>query len=591
MSINSQNLLESLLALTLAVAVVIALRGVWRRWFGATASYALWLLVPLATAAVWLPARPMPMQSLSVTAGLMAHVAAASPPVFVSAEWTASRILWIVWSLGMFAFGWRLLLQQRTFRQRLGQLVESGEGTWRAQSSHGLPAVVGLPGRIVLPADFQSRYDAEQQALIVAHERVHLQRGDLWVNSLVALIRCLCWFHPLLHHAARLLRFDQELACDARVLQAHPRLRRRYAETLLQAECIGQPVPLGCHAFGTHPLKERIAMLTRPLPSTPRQRWASAGLLIVSVLISALAWAGQAPVAPNDSRAIVVDLAFDYATVSLQGDAIINRGDGKPRLMTLPGNEFAIAVGEAGEQWKASFTANEVSPGRFDLTGTVHFKDDLISEPRLRVDAGKSSRIDVSTRDGQHRFSMEMRLAWGNLTAPPAPPAPPSPPSPPSPIAPMEPMEPMESMEPPVMPPPSAKTLPHGSAPEAPATPALPAPPAAPAPPLPPPPLSREVSIVHAPAPAYPEIAIAERREGRVILKLLVEESGKPAQVSIERSSGDSALDAAAIAAAEQWQFNPGQRGSSPVASWIMVPVQFSLDDEASAPTAIAPES
>ena len=74
-------------------------------------------------------------------------------------------------------------------------------------------------------------------------------------------------------------------------------------------------------------------------------------------------------------------------------------------------------------------------------------------------------------------------------------------------------------------------------------------------------------------------------------MKLLVEESGKPAQVSIERSSGDSELDAAAIAAVEQWQFNPGQRGSSPVASWIMVPVQFSLEDEASAPTAIAPES
>ncbi len=86
MSIDSQNLLESLLALTLTIAMVIALRGVWRRWFGATASYALWMLVPLATAAVWLPASSMPIQRFRITTGLMEHVAAASPTVSSSAE-------------------------------------------------------------------------------------------------------------------------------------------------------------------------------------------------------------------------------------------------------------------------------------------------------------------------------------------------------------------------------------------------------------------------------------------------------------------------------------------------------------------------
>lgn len=575
MSIDSQNLLESLLALTLTIAMVIALRGVWRRWFGATASYALWMLVPLATAAVWLPASSMPIQRFRITTGLMEHVAAASPTVSSSAEWTVSRIVLLVWMLGMLAFAWRLWHQQRAFRQRLGDLVESGEDTWRAQSSRGLPAVVGLPGRIVLPADFQSRYDAEQQALMLAHERVHLQRGDLWVNGLVALIRCLCWFHPLVHHAARLLRFDQELACDARVLQTHPRLRRRYAETLLQAECIGHPVPLGCHAFGTHPFKERIAMLTRPLPSTPRQRWASAGLLLLSILTSALAWAGQAPEATDDTRAIVVDLAFDYATVSLQSDAILNRGDGRPRLMTRPGDEFAIAVGEDGEQWNATFKAVEESSGSFGITGTIRFNDDLVSEPRLRVAEGKTSRVDVTTSDGQHRFSMDMSLAWGNFPAPPSPPTPPAPHG--TPVGPA-------SLAPPAPPaPPEAPPAPVGLAP--------PAPPAAPAPPLPPPPLTREVSIVHAPAPAYPATAMAEKHEGRVMLKLLVRETGRAAEVSVEQSSGYSELDAAAVAAVEQWQFSPGQQGSRPVASWIMVPVQFSLDDEANAPVAGAPES
>jgi len=90
-----------------------------------------------------------------------------------------------------------------------------------------------------------------------------------------------------------------------------------------------------------------------------------------------LAWAGQAPEATDDTRAIVVDLAFDYATVSLQSDAILNRGDGRPRLMTRPGDEFAIAVGEDGEQWNATFKAVEESSGSFGITGTIRFNDDL----------------------------------------------------------------------------------------------------------------------------------------------------------------------------------------------------------------------
>ena len=78
------------------------------------------------------------------------------------------------------------------------------------------PAVLGfLRPRIVTPDGFQTHFTPQEQAAILTHERVHLARQDARINALAALLRCLCWFNPLIHLGARWLRIDQELACDA----------------------------------------------------------------------------------------------------------------------------------------------------------------------------------------------------------------------------------------------------------------------------------------------------------------------------------------------------------------------------------------
>src|SRR5690606_182279 len=114
------------------------------------------------------------------------------------------------------------------------------------------PALVGAwRARIVLPADFERRYDTLERELILAHERVHLARGDAWVNAFVALLRSLNWFNPLVHLAAAKFRLDQELACDAAVIARFPRARRRYADAMLKVQLAGQAwqelrLPVGC---------------------------------------------------------------------------------------------------------------------------------------------------------------------------------------------------------------------------------------------------------------------------------------------------------------------------------------------------------
>lgn len=79
--------------------------------------------------------------------------------------------------------------------------------------------------------------------------------------------------------------------------------------------------------------------------------------------------------------------------------------------------------------------------------------------------------------------------------------------------------------------------------------------------------------------PAYPIQALRTGTQGTVLLKVLVDASGKPVQVVIDRSSGSPLLDAAArkhVLAA--WRFHPAMRNGHAIEVWAMVPVRFNLD-------------
>jgi TonB family protein len=158
------------------------------------------------------------------------------------------------------------------------------------------PAVVGaLRPRIVIPADFEARFDASEREVILAHEHAHLRAGDARINALAAASLCACWFNPLVHLAVYLMRLDQELACDAAVLGAFPKARRLYAEVLLKTQLATQPLPFGCHwpAAAEHPLKERIVMLKSPLPAPARRFAGVAVVALLSAAGAAAAWAAQ----------------------------------------------------------------------------------------------------------------------------------------------------------------------------------------------------------------------------------------------------------------------------------------------------------
>ncbi len=79
------------------------------------------------------------------------------------------------------------------------------------------------------------------------------------------------------------------------------------------------------------------------------------------------------------------------------------------------------------------------------------------------------------------------------------------------------------------------------------------------------------------PKPIYPKIAIRRGIEGDVSLRVMLTASGVVSSVTVEKPSGSRLLDAAAVSAVKQWQFNPAMHQGEPAASVTTVPIEFKL--------------
>jgi beta-lactamase regulating signal transducer with metallopeptidase domain len=302
----SVDLLQWLWTVTLVTSAVVCvmtwLPRILRKAFGARVAYTAWWLLPIVLIACCLPARIVDADGSATTVPepliLPVKMALDTVPQHIaqtSAEDMRRSIIWLaLWSLGALAMAFHLGWQQRQFQRALGVLLHLQADLWRAQANHGLPALLGgLRTRIVLPEDFERRFDQSQQRLMLAHERLHRHRGDHLANLSLAILRCLFWFNPLIHWAATRFRHDQELACDEAVIAAHPHLRRTYGEAMLKTLTADRQVPLGCHWGFSHPLKERIMQLNTSPPRTWVRCIGLGSIVMLSLGLGIAAWLSQ----------------------------------------------------------------------------------------------------------------------------------------------------------------------------------------------------------------------------------------------------------------------------------------------------------
>jgi protein TonB len=75
--------------------------------------------------------------------------------------------------------------------------------------------------------------------------------------------------------------------------------------------------------------------------------------------------------------------------------------------------------------------------------------------------------------------------------------------------------------------------------------------------------------------PEYPPAALRSGIGGTVVVRAKIDASGKPAEVSIAKRSGNRDLDRAAVRAVRQWRFQPAIRNGKATASVVRIPVDF----------------
>jgi beta-lactamase regulating signal transducer with metallopeptidase domain len=288
-------LLSISLASSAGIGLALTMRVAFRRLFGSSTAYSVWLLIPTALLAMLLPhsgsSTPIAWRIESVSSIVHVLNGPSVRPAIPSVDWQALSLS--VWLTGAALFAAYLTLQQQAFVRSLGSLSDS-RCVIRTARSGGGPALLGLMWpKIILPMDFRSRYTRVERLLILHHERTHLRRGDAICNGFLALLRCIFWFNPLVHLASSLFRVDQELACDAAVMRAYPALRRTYAVAMLKTQLADFALPLGCHWRSAQGLKERLQMLTRPMPSRRRRLSGAAFTAVFLTLAGCTTWAAK----------------------------------------------------------------------------------------------------------------------------------------------------------------------------------------------------------------------------------------------------------------------------------------------------------
>jgi beta-lactamase regulating signal transducer with metallopeptidase domain len=295
-------MVETCIATTLLMLLVLALRKPVREQFGPNIAYALWLLPvlrllmpPLPGAwsfteflgglnyAVEAPAAAPSTQAIIDQALIQAHTdlaASTSATVTEASVVTVSGpslllVIGTIWAVGALAFLlWHVISHSRFCanlmrKAEVRRTVADGRVHVIETDAATGPLAFGIWRKYVaFPRDFAERYDPVERNLALAHELGHHMRGDLIANWIALVVLALHWFNPVAWRAFRAFRADQELACDALVLSGRaPALRHAYGRAIVKS-AHGGAVSAACHLHTVNELKGRLKMLSKHNPKS-----------------------------------------------------------------------------------------------------------------------------------------------------------------------------------------------------------------------------------------------------------------------------------------------------------------------------------
>lgn len=390
-------LVDTLIVTAALMALVLVLRRPVAKHFGAELAYALWaiplarLFMPPLTKTIEMPvsAPAAPEVADGGTAIIPAAVAAAAPALdampepslvqslLADADWFAIGVT--VWLCGAAIF---LIAQLSAYLQNRRELLEDAVEVTRIDNIRVIeiagisgPFAFGLWQRyIALPIGFTRDYNPVERELALAHERSHHRAGDLWANFAALAMLSLHWFNPIAWMAWRAFRFDQEAACDARVLR-----RRTAAERLAYARAIAKAATGQTLAFAS-PLnpKDKIVerlKIMKQSETSKRRKWIG-GSLIGGGLVTAMAMTATVsyavqPVEPEAPEAPLAPQAPEAPTAPAAPSVEVENGVYVYKLRSDAGNTVVLRLNRPARQKELDRMVDEAEKSRADADRAV----------------------------------------------------------------------------------------------------------------------------------------------------------------------------------------------------------------------------
>jgi protein TonB len=87
------------------------------------------------------------------------------------------------------------------------------------------------------------------------------------------------------------------------------------------------------------------------------------------------------------------------------------------------------------------------------------------------------------------------------------------------------------------------------------------------------------VAYLRPPAPKYPLLSRRMGEEGKVVLRVLINERGRADRIDVHQSSGSARLDQAAREAVELSRFKPYIENGRAIAVFAIIPIAFNLEN------------
>jgi bla regulator protein blaR1 len=423
---------ETFLATTALMLVVLAIRGPVAARFGARAAYLLWLAPALRMVMpplpeIWSPEiwSVAPAQQIQEAVTVMTGVSSPAGVVLVAPDSSPvwPMLLIALWLGGAGLFFMRHILAYRRFVRTTLAGVEPFETreaiTFSASPRIASPLALGIIGKaIIVPHDFNTRFNATEQRLALAHELTHHRRGDPGVNLLALAMLALHWFNPIAHIAHRAFRLDQEAACDAIVLNgATPCERQAYGSALFKA-AIG-PVPIAiCAMATTTTLKARLRHIIARADKPERMMTGAA--LALAVIGGGLALTASTSFASDTkSRAARVSkpaVQDDYAEA--RRDAKEAREEARQAKIEA---EQALVEAELEAQTVIREAEADVRVVQEEARAAAGDSKERMAQAQERVREAQIE-ADLTIVEAKRALAEARR----NMVEPPAPPAPPA---------------------------------------------------------------------------------------------------------------------------------------------------------------------